>query len=86
MQAMTFNQVVNDLTTVMDKVNDDREPLIVTHDDYKPVVIMSLDDFNAWQETLYLLRSPANAQDLLAAVNEVRERKNLESHELINMP
>lgn len=36
------------------------------------VVIMSADDFDSWQETLYLLRSPANARRLLDAVDRDR--------------
>ncbi len=86
MQAMTFNEITQNLAGVMDKVNEDHEPMIVTHDQHKPVVIMSLDDFNAWQETAYLTRSKANAEDLLAAVEEIRTRKNLAHHELIDTP
>jgi antitoxin YefM len=29
---------------------------------------MSADDFDSWQETIYLLRSPANARRLIEAV------------------
>jgi antitoxin YefM len=32
-------------------------------------VLMSADDFDSWQETIYLLRSPANARCLMEAVN-----------------
>jgi antitoxin YefM len=45
--------------------------LIITHENYKAVTLMSLNDFNAWQETEYLMRSPANAQDLLQAVQDL---------------
>jgi antitoxin YefM len=45
---------------------------------------MSLDDFNAWQETVYLTRSSSNAKDLLVAVEEIRLRKNLVQHELVD--
>lgn len=36
-------------------------------------VLMSADDYDSWQETVYLLRSPANAQRLMAAVARDRE-------------
>jgi len=62
MQAMTLNEAIQNLLNVMDKVNDDHEPLVVTHENHKPIVIMSLEDFNAWQETAYLTRSSANAK------------------------
>ncbi len=86
MQAMTFNEITANLSTVMDRVHDDHEPLVVTRDNKKPVVLISLDDFNAWQETEYLTRSPANAEDLRLAVEELRARKNLGHHTLIETP
>jgi len=72
MQAMTLNEAIKNLSNVMDKVNDDHEPLVMIDENHKPVVIMSLEDFNAWQETAYLTRSSANAKDLLDAVEEIR--------------
>jgi antitoxin YefM len=83
MQAMTLNEAAQDLWKVIDTVNDNHEPLVVTDEHHKPIVIMSLDDFNAWQETSYLTRSSANAKDLLEAVEEINLRKNLTSHELV---
>lgn len=76
MQAITVNQALQNFAEFMDEVSDNHEPLIITHDHHKAVVLISLDDFNAWQETEYLTRSPANAQDLLQAVKDINERKN----------
>lgn len=86
MQAMTFNELAQNFSVWMDKVNEDHEPLVVTCENQKPVVMMSLEDFNAWQETEYLIRSPANARDLFQAVEEIRARKRLGRHELIEIP
>lgn len=36
-------------------------------------VLMSAEDYDAWQETVYLLRSPANAARLMAAVARDKE-------------
>jgi len=63
MQAMTLNEAAQDLLSVMDRVNNKHEPLMVTYERCKSVVIMSLDDFNAWQETAYF--TSANAKNLL---------------------
>lgn len=60
MQAITFNEMMGNFSTLMDKVNDDHEPLIMTRERQKSVVMMSLDDFNAWQETNYLTRFAIN--------------------------
>lgn len=70
----------------MDRVNDDHEPIVVTRENSKAVVLISLDDFNAWQETEYLTRSRANAEDLRQAVEEIRARRNLGHHQLIETP
>ncbi|EIC21013.1 type II toxin-antitoxin system Phd/YefM family antitoxin [Thiorhodovibrio frisius] len=86
MQAMPFNEITANLSAVMDRVHDDHEPLVVTRDNKKSVVLISLDDFNAWQETEYLTRSPANAEDLRLAVEELRARKNLGHYALIETP
>ncbi len=83
MQAITFNQAIQNFAEFMDEVSENHEPLIITHDNHKAVVLISLEDFNAWQETDYLTRSPANAQDLLQAVKDINERKNLVKKTLI---
>jgi antitoxin YefM len=83
MQAITLNQAVPQFTELMDDVTNNHEPLIITHEHHKAVVLISLDDFNAWQETEYLTRSRANANDLLQAVQEIKERKNIVKHDLI---
>ena len=52
----------------MDKVNDDHTHMLLTRQSGRSVVVMSLDDFTAWEETTYLLLSPANAQRLTRAI------------------
>ena len=58
------------LSAMMDKVNDDHEPLLVTRAKGKPVVVVSLEDFEAMDETAYLLSSPANRAALDRAIGE----------------
>lgn len=83
MQAITFNQAIQNFANFMDEVNHNHEPLIITHENHDAVVLMSLDDFNAWQETAYLTRSSANADDLRQAVQDIKARRNLIKHALI---
>jgi antitoxin YefM len=73
MEAITYTEARNNLARTMDKVNDDHAPIIITRQNGEPVVMMSLEDFEAWQETDYLLRSPANARRLLASVDQDRQ-------------
>lgn len=68
MQALSYSEARANLSNLMDKVNDDHAPMLVTRQRGRPVVVMSLDDFTAWEETTYLLRSPANAQRLTQAM------------------
>lgn len=72
MDAMTYSYTRQHFADVMDRVNDDRAPVLITRQQGKPVVMMSLDDYNALEETAYLLRSPANARRLLESVEQLR--------------
>lgn len=78
MDALSYSYTRQHFTDVMDKVNDDCAPVLVTRQNGKPVVMMSLTDFNALEETAYLLRSPENARRLMAAVEELRNGAGVE--------
>ena len=67
MDAITYTSVRANLATAMDRVCDDHEPLIITRNGEQSVVMLSLDDYKALEETAYLLRTPANAKRLLSA-------------------
>ena len=49
----------------------DHEPIIITRNSQQAVVMMSLEHYNALQETAYLLRSPNNTRRLMDAINEL---------------
>lgn len=66
----------------MNKVCDDHDPIIVTRQNDRPVVMVSLEDYNAIEETFYLFRSPANAARLSKALEDLGNKKFL-SKELI---
>jgi antitoxin YefM len=59
------------LFPLIQQVNDDHEPVRITSKSGE-AVLMSADDFDSWQETIYLLRSPANARRLMEAVSRDR--------------
>ncbi|ODU10897.1 MAG: hypothetical protein ABS84_02795 [Rubrivivax sp. SCN 71-131] len=75
MNAITYRAARANLARAMDRVCEDHEPIIITRSGERSVVMLSLDDYKALEETAYLLRSPANAQRLLAAVAQLREGK-----------
>ena len=75
MDAITYTSVRNNLAKTIDKVNEDHAPIIITRQNGSSAVLMSLDDFNAYEETAYLIRSPANAARLSKAVMGVAKGK-----------
>ncbi len=83
MEVINYTEIVNNLPTMMVKVTNDHVPLVITSEYCQPVVMMSLEDFNAWQETAYLTRSPANAKDLMSAMQELQDRQTLVRRELL---
>ena len=73
MDAITYSTARANLARTMDRVCEDHAPLIITRNGEQSVVMVSLDDYQALEETAYLLRSPANAKRLLAAVTQLAE-------------
>ena len=78
MHAITYSTVRANLASVMDRVCDDHEPLIITRNGEQAVVMLSLEDYKALEETSYLLRTPANAKRLLAAVTQLAANNGVE--------
>ena len=68
MDVISYSRARQDLARLMDKVSDDRSPLIVTRRGGKAVVVLSLEEYRGMEETLYLMRSPANARRLLRSI------------------
>lgn len=71
MDVITYSAARANLARTMDRVCNDHAPLIITRNREQAVVMLSLEDYNALEETAYLLRSPANAQRLLSAIQEL---------------
>jgi antitoxin YefM len=66
------------LDRLMDKVSDDRAPLIVKRPGKRPVVVMDLDEYRGMEETIHLMRSPANARRLLKSIHSLNSGKGVE--------
>jgi antitoxin YefM len=65
--AVSASEARSRLFPLIQQVNDDHVPVRITSKG-GDAVLMSAEDFDSWQETIYLLRSPANAQRLMEAV------------------
>lgn len=82
MDIISYSDSRANLKDVMDRVVQDCTPIVITRRKAEAVVMVSLSDWNAMQETLYLLSSPANAASLRASIAQA-DAGELEEHELI---
>ena len=82
MDAMSYSAFRKDLASTLDKVNNDHKPVMITRQNGKPAVVISLEDFQAYEETAYLMASPKNAERLNQAIADV-EAGHTAEHGLI---
>lgn len=83
MDAISYTAARTHLAKIMEQVCEDRSPMVITRNKSPSVVMISLEDYEALQETAYLLRVPKNARRLLESVVELeqgggREKTRLE--------
>lgn len=71
MKTISYSALRANLAENMNRVCEDHEPYIVTREKSASVVLLSLEDYQALEETCYLLKSPTNAARLNAAINEI---------------
>lgn len=71
MDAITYTRARANLAQTIDSVCDNHEAVIITKKNDRSVVMLSLEDYQALEETSYLLRSPSNARRLLDSINEL---------------
>ena len=70
MESISLSAARADLKSVMDRVVADRVPVAITRQRGEGVVIVSASEWASIEETLYLLRSPKNAERLLESIRE----------------
>lgn len=75
MDVVTYSDARANLKGVMDRVIEDRTQVVVTRQKAEAVVMVSLSDWNAMEETLHLLSTPANASRLRASVGQLEAGK-----------
>lgn len=77
MDVITYTNLRKNLAGALDKVNDDRSPILITRQKGEHAVLISLQDYNAMAETAYLLGSPENARRLHKSLESVKARKTV---------
>ena len=78
MKAITYTAARQNLAKTMEKVCKDHAPIIITRQTSNSVVIMSLEDYEALEETAYLLRSPKNTRRLIESIDQLENDKGTE--------
>lgn len=79
MRATTATDFRKNLASELDKVESDREPLIITRSGGKgAVIVMSLEEFGSWEATQHLLKSPENARRLRQSISRLNSGEGTE--------
>ncbi|TDF37248.1 type II toxin-antitoxin system prevent-host-death family antitoxin [Alteromonadaceae bacterium M269] len=78
MQSMSYTAARSNLAKTMESVCQDHAPIAITRKGEGAVVMISMEDYQALEETAYLLRSPKNAQRLMASIAELESGEGTE--------
>lgn len=78
MDTLSYSAFRSHLANAMDKVNEDHKPILITRQNGKPAVVMSLEDFKSYEETAYLMASPKNAERLNKAIVQLKSGQGVE--------
>ena len=83
MKIISFTEARNSLKAVLDRVVDDASTTIITRRDAEDAVVMSLDYYSSFMETVYLMRSSANEEHLHSYISQYKAGKTTQ-RELID--
>ena len=78
MSHVTLSDFRANMAKHLDKLEQDRDQLIVTRQNHEPMVVMPLKDLEGMEETLYLLSNPANAAHLRESIRQIEAGKMIE--------
>ena len=82
MKVITCAELHDNLADILDNVIDDHVPVLIDREDKQAVVLISLNDYKAFEETAYLLQSPANTKRLYDSIAQIEAAQTI-SHNLI---
>ena len=78
MIAINYTTFRKNVSATIDQVNRDHCQILVTRQKGNPAVVMSLEDFNSYEETAYLMRSPKNVERLTQAIEQLEAGEAVE--------
>jgi len=83
MNIVNFSEARSNFKSVLDTVSNDKNCAVIVRRDAEEAVVMSKSYYDSLMETVYLLKSPANAQHLAEAIAEYKAGKT-QNHDLID--
>lgn len=83
MNAVNYSELRQNLKSNLDAVTDDQELLVVHRPKGKSIVMMSLAEYNAMQETMHLNRSKPNRQRLENAIDNINAKRGLLNNPIV---
>ena len=78
MQSISYTAARSSLAKTMEQVCQDHAPIAITRKGEGAVVMISMEDYQALEETAYLLRSPKNVRRLIESIAELGQGKGTE--------
>jgi antitoxin YefM len=78
MRVVNFSEARNNLKQVIEQVVADADVAVISRRDAPDAVVMSLETYNSWLETVYLLKTPANAAHLAKSIEQLRKGRGKE--------
>ncbi len=73
MRIVSFTEARNGLKSVLDQVVNDADCTVITRRDSPDAVVMSFEYYSSLMETVYLLKSPANAEHLRKSIEQFHQ-------------
>jgi antitoxin YefM len=74
MDIIGLSNALSQFETLLERVVTQHRPVIVARDNAEPVVLVSLSDWHAMEETTHLLSTDANADRLRSAIGQLDNR------------
>jgi antitoxin YefM len=76
MEIISYTKARNNFSDVMNQVCENHTPITIYRQESKPVVLISLEDYNSIEETMYLLSTPNNTKQLYDAIDDLKNDRN----------
>lgn len=78
MKTISYSELREKLKNELDMVAENHIPLIIKRKRGDDMVIMSLEDYNSYMETIDLLSTPSNAEHLIKSIKQVEKGETIE--------